>query len=105
MRNRKKYPRGWSKITREAREQAGNCCQKCGVAHGTKRVSPWTGREWPVWLQCAHINHDPENPNPVLAVVCPRCHWRHYRKPGQRAAWVALEREKHRRLIAQAWCQ
>lgn len=74
------------------------------MRHGTPRVSTWTGREWPVWLQAAHKHHDQNNPNPELIAVCPRCHWRYYRKPGQKAAWM-IEQIKHRQLIALAWCQ
>lgn len=63
----------------------------------------WSGQMWPVYLQCAHVNHDPENPDAELAVVCPRCHWRYYRRPGQRPSWIVIERMKHRRLIAEAF--
>lgn len=106
MRNGGRYPKGWRHYTRERRQAVGNKCQKCGVVHGTPRVSPWTGLEWPVWLQCAHINHDPETPLDKVetVVVCPYCHWHHYRKPGQRAAWLALERKKHQKLIQEAYC-
>lgn len=104
MRNRKRYPKGWRRRVRELRESVGNRCQKCGIVHGTPRVSPWTGREWPVWLQAAHVNHDPENEDAEIVIVCPYCHWHYYRKPGQRAAWIALERAKHRKLIQMAYC-
>jgi hypothetical protein len=100
MRNAKRYGPDWKKRTREAKEAAGWCCEKCGVKHKTPRWSPWTEREWPVFLQGAHINHDPENPNAELAVVCPSCHWHHYRKPGQRPAWM-VEAMKHRALLEQ----
>jgi hypothetical protein len=104
MRNRKRYPKDWKKRIRALREAVGNKCQKCGVEHGTKRISPWTGNEWPVWLQGCHVNHDPENPDAEIVIACPYCHWHHYRKPGQRAAWFALERMKHRKLIQEAYC-
>jgi|SRR5579859_176072 len=102
MRNRKKYPRGWRKLARACKERANWKCQICSIKHGTKRRSPWTGKEWPVYLQAAHVYHDPHNEAPELACVCPRCHWRFYRAPGRRyVAWI--NREKHRRLIKQAW--
>lgn len=104
MRNSARYGPTWRKRSRQCRELAGNRCQKCGIIHGTPKVSIWTGRLWPVWLQAAHINHDPENESAELIAVCPACHWRYYRKPGQRAAWIALERMKHQRLIQQAYC-
>ena len=104
MRNRRKYPRHWPKLIRERREAVGNRCQRCGVVHGTPRVSPWTGREWPVYLQCAHVHHDRENPEPDVIVVCPRCHWRYYRRRDQIPQWM-LERMKHHKLIQVAYCQ
>lgn len=104
MRNRRKYPREWRRLSAACKERAQWCCEKCGVSHGTKRVSPWTGKEWPVYLQAAHVRHDPSNENPELTAVCPRCHWRYFRRPGQRPAWI-IEKLKHRKLIAEAWCQ
>lgn len=103
MRNRKRYPKNWRKLVSARREQVGNRCEHCGIVHGTPRLSPWTGNLWPVWLQGAHVNHDPDNPNPELAIVCPRCHWRFYRKPNQIPAWY-IEKLKHRKLIARAYC-
>ena len=103
VRNRQRYPAAWRQLARACKERAGWCCQRCQVAHGTVRVSPWTGRPWPVYLQAAHIRHDPENEAPDLIAVCPTCHWRYYRKPGTRPAWV-IEKMKHQRLIQQAYC-
>jgi len=103
MRNRKRYGKDWKKRTRACKERAGWQCRECGVKHGTLRVSVWTGREWPVYLQAAHVNHDPENELAELAIVCPKCHWHFYRRPGQPAAWV-IERLKHQRLIVIAYC-
>lgn len=103
MRNRKRYGPHWRRRVRALREAVGNRCQKCGIEHGTLRVSPWTGNVWPVWLQGAHPNHDPENEDAEVVIVCPACHWRHYKHPRQRASWFAIERMKHRRLIQQAY--
>lgn len=99
MRNRKKYPPHWRKLARVCKERAGYRCEKCGIAHGTPRFSPWTEREWPVYLQAAHINHDQENEAPALVAVCPSCHWRYFRKPGQRLTFGVLEARKHRILL------
>lgn len=104
MRNRKKYPRDWRKRVQAAREAAGNKCTVCQVPHGTPRISRWTGRKWPVWLQGAHVNHDPENPSAVIVVVCPYCHWHFYRRHDQVPRWL-LEKRKHKELIERAWCQ
>lgn len=98
MRNRKKYPANWRALALACKERAAWRCSKCGIEHGTKRFSLWTGREWPVFLQAAHINHDPENETPELAAVCPACHWRYYRKPGAHS-WLYHERRKHQALL------
>lgn len=99
MRNSKKYPKNWRELSTQCKERAEWRCTSCGVEHGTPRRSPWTGREWPVYLQAAHIDHNPDCAEPALTAVCPRCHWRFYRKPGQPAAWM-IESLKHRRLLA-----
>lgn len=102
MRNRKAYPAQWRAMSRACKDRAGWQCERCGVAHGSTRRSVWTGREYTVYLQAAHVKHDPFNEQPELAAVCPTCHWRHYRKPGQRPAWL-IEKLKHQRLIQLAY--
>lgn len=102
MRNRKSYPANWPELARICKERAAWRCQKCGIAHKTKRLSLWTGREWPVYLQAAHVNHDPENEAPELACVCPACHWRYYRRPGQRLTNGQVEQRKHRIALEKA---
>jgi hypothetical protein len=82
----------------ECKERAGWRCEKCGVKHGTIRRSLHTGRAYPVWLQAAHPNHDPENPDPELVAVCGSCHWHYYRRPGTRPAWL-IEKLKHQKLL------
>jgi hypothetical protein len=99
MKNRHNYPANWRKLARACKERAGWRCQKCGIAHKTLRWSPWTEREWPVYLQAAHVNHDPSNEEPELACVCPACHWRYYRRPGGQHTWLYYERRKHRILL------
>jgi hypothetical protein len=103
MRNQKRYAKNFKKRARAVKERQHWCCLECGVRHGTVRVSKWTGKEWPVYLQGAHINHDPENEDAEIVGVCPRCHWHYYRRPGQRPTWM-IERIKHQRLIAVAYC-
>jgi len=103
MRNRKRYAKNFKRRAREVKEQQGWYCLECGVRHGTVRRSIWTGHEWPVYLQAAHVNHDPENEDAELVACCPRCHWRYYRRPGQPAPWI-IERMKHRKLIVIAYC-
>jgi hypothetical protein len=97
MNNRKKYPRNWRKLARACKERAGWQCKECFVQHGTLRIS-WAGRPYPVYMVAAHKLHDPFNPSPDLVCVCPRGHWRFYRRQGQPAVWV-IERMKHRKLL------
>jgi len=103
MRDRKRYPKNWQRLALECKEHAHWRCQKCGVRHGTMRMSTWTGRLYPVWLQAAHTRHDPENENPELICVCPSCHWHFYRRPGTRPAWY-IEKLKHQKLLENALC-
>jgi hypothetical protein len=100
VRNRDNYPPNWPQLAYACKERAGWHCEKCGVAHGSKRVSHWTLNEYTVYLQAAHIDHDYSNPNPRLACVCCTCHWHYYRKPAQLPRWF-IERLKHRQLLRQ----
>lgn len=103
MKGRRRYPRNWPQLARECKERAGWICEHCGVSQFAERVSRWTGNVYTVYLQAAHKHHDPENPTPELVCVCATCHWHHYRKPGTRPAWM-IEKIKHQRLIAMAYC-
>jgi hypothetical protein len=97
MNNRHKYPKNWRALALDCKERAGWRCKECKIPHGAIRIS-WAGRPYPVYMVAAHKNHDPFNPSPDLACVCPRCHWRFYRRQGQPAVWV-IERMKHRKLL------
>lgn len=103
MHHRKKYPPNWKQLSRACKDAAGWICERCGVKHGTRRYSTWTGREWPVYLQAAHRYHDPHNATPDLVCVCPTCHWKYFRRPGASArSWLYHERRKHRILLERA---
>lgn len=101
MRNHARYGPDWKKRASAAKEAVGWQCTKCEWPHGKPRWSEWTERFWPVWLQAHHPDFDPENPDAELIVVCPRCHWRYYRRPGERPPWL-VEARKHRILLGKA---
>jgi len=96
MRNRERYGKDWKAKAAAAKENVGWVCQRCGVAHKTLRYSEYTDREWPVYLQAHHPNFDPGNEDAELVVVCPRCHWRFYRRKGERPPWLV---RKYRDLV------
>src|SRR6266567_880559 len=98
MRNRERYGKEWKAKAAAAKESVGWACTRCGVIQKTPRWSDWTERFYPVYLQAHHPDEDPENENARLIVVCPRCHWRFYRKKGTRPPWLV---RKYRDLIAQ----
>ncbi len=105
MRNRKKYAKNFRKRARAEKERVGWMCTECGAVHGSERWSRWVQRNVKVWLQAHHLHEDPENPDAVLVIVCPRCHWRKYHKPrpGEpRPAWY-IESLKHKKLIVIAY--
>ena len=99
MKNRKRYPPNWPQMARTCKEQAQWQCQHCGEVHGTERLSKRTGNPYRVALQAAHLDHDPENPDPRLAALCPSCHGRHDWLYHQRRQEVDVERMKHRMLL------
>lgn len=92
MNNPHKYAPNFKARALACKEAAGHSCKECGIVRGTELVS-WSGRRWKVYMVAAHVDHDPHNPNARLACVCPRCHWRFYRRDGQPAVWV-IERIK-----------
>ncbi|HEX3643510.1 MAG TPA: hypothetical protein VHV10_19660 [Ktedonobacteraceae bacterium] len=98
MRDRKRYPKQWHRLATECKDRAGWRCSKCGIRQGQMRWSLWSGKCRPVWLQAAHVNHDPWNESPELACVCASCHWFYYRRPGARPSWL-IEKLKHQKLL------
>jgi hypothetical protein len=94
-----RYAANFKARAKACKEAAGYTCQKCGIVRGTELLS-WAGNVWKVYMVAAHVNHDPENPDAVLICVCPRCHWRYYRRYDHKAVWI-IERMKHRRLLLQ----
>jgi hypothetical protein len=52
-------------------------CEHCGAWHGEQRIGRIHGTLYTVVLAACHVNHDPENPDAVLASLCQSCHLRH----------------------------
>ena len=69
----KKYPDEWFQITYFLKEFHAWRCEHCGATHGSRRVNA-DGETYAVVLTCAHLNHDVENPEAELAVLCSACH-------------------------------
>lgn len=101
MKNRHRYPQNWPHLARECKEQANWQCEHCAVPHGTPRVGRRTGRPYRVALAASHLDHDPENPDPRLAALCPSCHGRYDWSYYERQEQTRLERMKHRMLLKQ----
>ncbi len=53
-----------------------------------------------MWLAAAHLDHDPWNPHPRLAALCPSCHARYDYSWRERQRWLELEILRH-----QLWLQ
>lgn len=74
--NRARYPSNWATEIRPAiLERAGNCCEgspaypDCRVPNGAMR------NRTRIVLTVAHLDHQPENCDPVnLRAWCQRCH-------------------------------
>ena len=94
------YPANWFELATACKERAGWCCEHCGIAHGTQVVSERTGTVYVVYLAAAHLDHDPWNPAPRLAALCPTCHGRYDWQDQERKRWLDLEILRH-----QCWLQ
>ena len=99
MRNRCLYPPNWEDLAWACKEQAGWCCEHCGIVHATDVVSRRTGVVYRAYLAAAHLDHDPWNPDPRLAALCPSCHARYDYSWHERGRWLALEQLRHHLLV------
>lgn len=73
---RAQYPAQWPALAHAAKVAAGWRCAGCGVPHGALAVST-CNRLYRVVLAACHLDHDPTNPAPRLAVYCQACHLRY----------------------------
>ena len=69
-------PAQWPARAQAAKEAAGWRCAGCGALHGSLAVSQ-RDRFYRVVLAACHLDHDPANPEPRLAVYCQACHLRY----------------------------
>jgi hypothetical protein len=99
MKYRALYPPNWEQLAWECKERAGWRCEHCGVPHGTLTVSMRTGRVYTLYLAAAHLDHDPWNPSPRLAALCPSCHGRYDWQDYERKCWLELEVYRHWLLL------
>ncbi len=67
------YPDGWREITYQLKEFVGWRCEWCDATHGSTQLN-CEGEPYTMILTCAHLNHDVENPEAPLVVLCPACH-------------------------------
>lgn len=102
MKHRWLYPTNWDEVARACKEHAGWRCEFCGIAQGTEVVSERTGVVYTIYLAAAHLDHDPWNPEPRLAALCPSCHARYDYSWQERQRRLELEQVRHRVLI-NAW--
>lgn len=99
MKHRYLYPDDWEQRAFACKEQAGWCCQLCGLAHGTQVIDEETGEVKTVVLAAAHLDHDPWNADARLAALCRSCHARYDWSWHERQRWLELEHVRHQMLI------
>ena len=92
--NRNLYPKNWTAIAREVKEQAGWTCQGCGKpcrppGVPLSQTGDWLEANYPDWynapikphqytLTVAHLDHTPANCHPDnLKALCAPCHLRY----------------------------
>ena len=109
------YHPEWKSISRQIREQAGDCCEFCDVRNhqwiyrdvvtgervfarmGDEPAPPGTRLVWIV-LTVAHLDHDTSNNDPAnLKALCQSCHLKWDSEHHQRNA---AETRRDRRLAA-----
>ena len=88
------YPAHWKDLALAPKVAAGWRCQWCGARHGDL-VKNRLGKVWRVSVGVAHLDHDPQNPQARLAVLCHRCHCRYdasRMQRGRKARMMAMAR-------------
>ncbi len=90
MKYRELYPDNWEELAYACKELAGWICEHCGVAHRSLAVSR-AGQMYVIYLAAAHLDHDPWNPAPRLAALCPSCHGRYDYSWLERQRWLEHE--------------
>lgn len=95
MKHRWLYPENWEEMAYACKERAGWVCEECGIPHGMEVVSQRTGVVYKAYLAAAHLDHDPWNPSPRLAALCPSCHGRYDYSWRERQRWLELEIVRH----------
>ncbi len=99
MKHRWLYPPNWEEMAYACKVAANWCCQFCGIAHRSPAISR-RGEPYIIYLCAAHLDHDPWNPNPRLAALCPSCHGHYDWQDSERKLWLELEVLRH-----QLWLQ
>lgn len=75
------YPPYWRSLRRARLEQAGYCCQACGVKHLSVRQNLKTGEDYLVYLSIAHKKqYQTWVQEAEVMVLCQRCHRRYDRQ-------------------------
>jgi len=72
---RAQYPTNWPELAEAAKAAAGWRCVRCGMSQGALAIGK-RNRLYRVVLAACHLDHDPANPAPRLAVYCQACHLR-----------------------------
>lgn len=76
---RERYPANWKELAEACKQRADWKCEQCGIANGTELIGRKRGNRYKVRLTAAHLDHDPENPEPRLIALCEACHLRYDR--------------------------
>lgn len=95
-----RYPANWQDLTLACKEKAGWKCERCGVANGTQRIGKKRGTVYTVRLAAAHLDHDPENPDPRLIALCEVCHLRYDRFLHSRNARRTKHAKRYQKTLA-----
>ncbi len=97
---RKHYPANWSDLAQAAKEAAGWRCARCGQQQGALAIGR-NNQLYRIVLAACHLDHDPANPAPRLAVYCQACHLRY----DALERWRSRRRKARRRALARGQLQ
>src|SRR2546421_5950834 len=88
------YPPRWRELRRIKLQQAGHCCQECGVKHLSIRQNSKTGENYLVYLSIAHKKqYQTWMKDAETMVLCQRCHRRYdrqFRRKGKARRFIPI---------------
>ncbi len=92
------YPPNWKAMALECKRRANFCCEWCGIAQGTERMSA-KGKPYKVVLTVHHPHGDTLNPDALIIALCQICHLRDDAPMHAQHAAITRKRKQEEQVV------